>query len=121
MTAIGWRAASAAVTSTPSSGAGTRLGLGTGVGVGTGVGLAVGDGLATGLGLGGAAEGARNDGLPPAATSPGSSDAAAEGFVVPAIIPSAMPIAIATMAMGMTTIRFNGRPRGWTGCAWSSL
>jgi len=46
MTAIGWRAAAAGVTSSPSSGAGTRTGLGLGVGVGlsTGGALLLADG-----------------------------------------------------------------------------
>jgi hypothetical protein len=84
-----------------------------------GVGLADGDGLVTGaLGdAGGLEAGAANDGLPPAATWPGSSDAAADGLVPPTTIARAIPTATAATASGMRTTRFNGRPDGGAGCS----
>jgi hypothetical protein len=51
MTAMGWSAAAAGVTSRPVSGSLTRAGVGTGVGVGLGVGEGEGDGLTPGVGL----------------------------------------------------------------------
>ena len=47
MTAIGWRAATAALTGSPVNGAGTV----TGVGIGVGLGVGVGDGVAVGAGV----------------------------------------------------------------------
>ena len=52
MTAIGWRAATAALTGSPVNGAGTGAGVGIGVGVGTGVGTGVGVGAVVGVRVG---------------------------------------------------------------------
>jgi hypothetical protein len=51
MTAIGWRAATASLTGSPVSGAGTVTGVGIGVGLGVGDGVAVGVGVAVCTGV----------------------------------------------------------------------
>src|SRR5689334_24961480 len=71
MTAIGWRRATAGVTSRPVSGAGTRTGVGVGVGVGTGVAVGVGDAVAGAVVGVGPVVGAADGGVVPrAAISP---------------------------------------------------
>src|SRR5258706_7483038 len=118
ITAIGCWAAAFGVTRTPSSGAGTRFGVGTGVGDGVALdeGAELASGVALGVSLGAAGgDGGTNDGLPLAATWPGSSEAATDGLPRPVSAASPTPTVTArtTRATMARRLPRAGRRRGW--------
>src|SRR5262245_24829859 len=111
ITAMGWRAATAGGTRTPSSGAGTGVGVGTGVGDGVGVGwgVGVGGGVGVAVGAGVGAGVAATEGLPATATWDGPLDDVAMARPPARIAPIASPLAIATTTSTAMSARFIGR------------